>query len=447
MKVSVPRVQRGAGHAAVALAASEAALLVRGATHTVPAPMLVDQMEEDDWVATLSALKKAAGVTRLHAVIALPSHATPLRFYRERPDSDRWIQDAASELLPDTEVLTLSGGARNGPWWVCAAPRETLLRLLSACRTAGVTPDAVEPAAFALLRLAPATSHTVAVAAAAPTGCEIAAGTAGVPILSRSVAAKRVEDVAAEIELTVRYLEREGHQDVRLTVAGPAAEAVAEILRTRGVDPAAVLPASSAAEVVALGAARRPRRAPDFLQALRGRRFGAPQAAAVAAMVALAVSVTHASAERSRADNLRSQVVALRAEQETLQAQLSRWTGPRAQAARQALQLLDARRVPVAVLDQLRGLVPADLWVERIEARGPSLRVEGRSLSRDSVLRFADAARDVWDSVVLKLAERDDVPATAYKFTVEATARRGTQTPPPAAPGPTAPEAPNGGHP
>jgi hypothetical protein len=423
------RPARRPSRAALAFAAGEASILASGRAHVIQAPFQIDQMDEEEWRSCLSALLAASGLRAPRITVALPAVCAPLKSGEESTEHKDWAKTAASDLLPETESVVVSGAAKGGPWWVCAVPRETLTRLLSAAKESKIRIDAVEPAAHSLLRIAPRVPGTVLVAAVAPSGAEIAAGKTGTPLLARSVTARKVADVVAEVELTLRYLEREGTQAVSTVLAGPAAEEVATALKASGFAPAAVVPSGSVAEAVALGVLRRPVRAPDFVAALRGPRFGLPQAVAASAAVLLAISALDAQAQRARADSLRQQTAAARSEVELLQTQLSRWTGPKAQAAAQALRALDARRTPLDPLDHLRTLVPPDLWVERVEMRGASIRVEGRSLSRDSVLSFTEAARRVWSSVTLRLAERDDVPAPSYKFALEAAIPPGRRAP------------------
>lgn len=426
--------RKAASHPAIALAASEASLVAGDRAHTVPAPMLVDQMTAEEWEAVLSALKAQAGSRTLKVTVALPAQAAPLQTVQKPPGAKGWQEQVASELLPESTPVVLSGGGREAPTWVCATRRESLTRLEAACRACGVQLAAVEPAAFALLRLHPAPPGraTLVVAAVSESGCEIAAAQSGAPVLARSVAARRREDVAHELELTVQYLQREGRQDITLVLAGPAAQAIDTALQARGIAAAATLPFPSAAAAVATGASRRTR-GPDFLRELPGRKPGPAQAAAAVAAVGFAACLAYTVNQASVVASLRERVAALQTEQQALQSQLERWTGPRATAARQALQALQARRLQLGFLDRLGDLVPADLWVEQLQARPGTVRIEGHALSRDSVLRFAQDVRSVWPAATLRIADRDENPMPYYRFVLEVAG--GPAPMPPAPPG------------
>lgn len=434
------------GRPAIAIAASEAALVAGGRVHTVPAPLLTDQMTTEEWEAVLSALRAQAGERALRVTLALPAQAAPLQVLRTTPQGKGWQIQAALELLPESTPVVVSGGGRDAPTWLCATHRETLARLEAASKASGVRLEAVEPAALALLRLRPrgTASGTVLVAAVSASGCEIAAGQAGAPILARSVATKRPEDVTSEIELTVQYLQREGTADISIVLAGPSAEAVATSLQARGMPPAEIIPSPSAAAAVATGASYRTR-GPDFLRELPGRKPGAAHAAAAVSAAALPLVLLYSMHQLSTVASLRERVQAARAEQQALQAQLDRWTGPRAQAARQALQTLESRRLQLGFLDQLADLLPDDLWVERVEARQGTVRIEGQSLSKDSIIRFAQRARSIWPSAILRIAGREETPVSYYRFVLESSAATaaagGLPAPPPGIP-PTAPGAP-----
>lgn len=424
--------KKSAGGAAIALAAGEAALVEGGRVHTTQAPMLVDQLDQEQWTSLLGALKAQASTRELGVTVALPAQAAPLRAYRQPPDSPDWQKAAAAELVETTPAV-VSGGRRPGPVWVSATALDTLRNLDAACRACGFRLEAVEPAALSLLRLVPHSSDTTIVVAAGSAGCEIAAGQSGVPLLARSAAARRLEDLASEVELTVRYLEREGAQAISVVLAGPTAEALAAALRSRDIQLAEVIHFDSAAAAVATGTSRRPRgREADFLPALSGKAPRAAKTAAATAALLLVASILHAVNQVSAADAFRTQVATLRAQRDQLQARLQLWTGPAAQAARQATSRLQQERVPVQFLDQLRDIVPDDLWIEQVEARSSSVSVRGKSLSRDSVLRFAGAFRTVWPGAALTRVELvlDQKPGAFYAFTIQGSRQQaGPRTP------------------
>lgn len=419
--------KRSAAGAAIALAAGEAALVEHGQVHTTQAPMLVDQLDQEQWRSLLASLRRESRARELRVILALPAQAAPLRAYRQPPDSPDWQRAVAAELVQGAIPAVVSGGHRSGPVWVCATALDTLRNLDTACRASGLLLEAVEPAALSLLRLAPASGGTTVVVAAGSTGCEIAAGQSGIPALARSAAARRPDDIAAEVELTVRYLEREGAQVTSVVLLGPVAQAVAEALRSRDIKLAEAVHFDSAAAAVATGALRRPRgREGDFLPALPGGTPRAARAAAATAAFLLVASVVHAANQTSAADALRTQVATLTAQHDQLQARLHLWTGPAAQAAREAMSRLQQERVPVQFLDRLRDLVPDDLWIEQVEARSNSVSIRGKSLSRDSVFRFAGSFRTVWPGAALARIELvvDQKPGAFYAFTVQASSQQ-----------------------
>lgn len=425
---------RSAARAAIAIAAGEAALVTQGRVHTTQAPMLVDQLDLEQWTALVASLKAHASARELAVTVALPAQAAPLRSHPQPPSSPDWQKTAAAELIQEGTPVVVSGGHRSGPVWVCVTSLDTLRNLDAACRASGLRLEAVEPAALSLLRLAPVSRGTTVVVAASSTGCEIAAGQAGVPVLSRSAAARRPEDLTAEVELTVRYLEREGAQAISVTLLGPTVEALAPALRARHIEVAEVVHFDSAAAAVATGASRRPRgQAGDFLPALSGPPPRVARAAAATAALLLVASVVHAGSQTSAADALRKQVASLTAQHDQLQARLRLWTGPAAQAARETMTRLQQERVPVQFLGQLSDLVPDDLWIEQVEARSNSTSVRGKSLSRDSVLRFAGAFRTVWPGAVLTRIDLavDQKPGPFYAFTIQ-TSSQGTPSRTPA---------------
>lgn len=419
--------KRSAAGAAIALAAGEAALVDHGQVRTTRAPMLVDQLDQEQWRSLLASLKGESRARELLVTVALPAQAAPLRAYRQPPDSPDWQRAVAAELVQEAIPAVVSGGHRSGPVWVCATALDTLRNLDAACRASGLRLEAVEPAALSLLRLAPTPGGTTVVVAAGSSGCEIAAGQAGIPTLARSAAARRPDDIAAEVELTVRYLEREGAHVTSVVLLGPVAEAVAEVLRGKDIKLAEAVHFDSAAAAVATGASRRPRgRAADFLPALSGRTSRTARAAAPAAALLLVASVVHAANQTSAADALRTQVATLGAQQDQLQARLRLWTGPAAEAARKAMSRLEQERVPVQFLDRLRDLVPDDLWIEQVEARSNSVTIRGKSLSRESVLSFARSFHTAWPGAVLARVDlvTDQKPGAFYAFTVQASSQQ-----------------------
>jgi len=408
--------------AALAFAAGEALLLAGGRAASAPCPLQLDQLSEEEWHGLLSSLIKATGQKKAHATAALPALTAPVKSTYEQPEDKNWAASAARELVQDTEPAWAYGAARGGPWWVCAASKETVKRLLSAGEQAGLRIDAVEPAALSLLRLPEARRAFCLVATLSPNGAEIAAGTTNAPFLARSVAARKVDDLAGEVELTVRYLTREGKAPQAIVLAGPAAGKVAELLRAAGIEADAILDTQHAAEAIARGATlRKDPRSSDLASALRGPAPWAPQAAAVACAALLLASAMHAMGERARADALRQEATELTAQRDVLQAQLARLEGPRQQRARAALAELRKRAARIEALDHLPQIVPEDLWVDRVHISGTAVRLDGQAMSRDSVLRLAAAAAPVWHSVVIKTVDRTETPAASYKFQIEAT--------------------------
>jgi Tfp pilus assembly protein PilN len=408
--------------AALAFAAGEAVLLAGTRTASVPCTPQLDQLSEEEWHDLLSSLLKGTGQKKARATAALPALTAPLKTTHEPPEDKNWAASAARELVQDAEPAYAHGAAKGGPWWVCAASKETVRRLLSAGERAGLRIDAVEPAALSLLRLPEARRAFCLVAALSSTGAEIAAGTTDAPFLARTVAARKVEDLAGEVELTVRYLTREGKAPQRVVLAGPAAGRVAELVRASGIEADSVLETAHAAEAVARGAAsRKAPRSSDLASALRGPAPWAPQAAAAACAALLLASAAHAMGERARADALRQEAAGLRAQRDVLQAQLARLEGPRQQQARAALAELRRRAARTEVLDHLPQIVPEDLWVDRVHISGTAVKLDGQALSRDSVLKLAAAAASAWQSVVIKAVDRAETPAASYKFQIEAT--------------------------
>lgn len=406
--------------AVVAFAAGEACILAGGLAHPLPGVDRADSIDLEAWTGIMKAASTHGA--RGSIVVSLHAAAAPLAAVRERPAESGWAERTASEILAEQEAVLLKGQARHGPWWVFATPRNLVRTILQASQAARAPVEAIEPSALSLLRLAPARGPaTVLVAAVSDSACEIAAGVSGAPLLARSVAVKRHPDAAAEIEASVRYLQRAGYEQAAVVLCGPAADGVASALRHLGIETADIIPAGSAAEAVASSAARRHRQDPDFQRAILGRAAQGPRAAAVAAAALLVASVSYALSTQSTVGSLRVELGSLQATHQTLQARLSRWKGPRAQAAAAALASLELRKADLDVLRDLQSIVPQDAWLEKVDLQAAgAVRLEGHSLSLKSVLDLAAAAASIWRQASVRSIEHAGEPMPSYRFVLEA---------------------------
>jgi len=378
-------------------------------------------MRQEEWEDLFRELTSGLEKIPRDVLLVLPASSAPVRSWQVAPSPEEVSRAVLEELGVGVQAVTLSAGMGDAPYWACAASRDTVQNALRAAWKAGVRVVGVVPSWAVLLRALPRVSGLVLVAAAGPGGAEIACGIRTSPVLARSILTRGDDagEAAREVELTLRYLEREGFGRAEVLLAGPLAGAVKSMLQDRGIQAGTYPTGESVAGSIASLALEIDPKGVDFISALQGRAAVFGRVAAAAAAAALLLSACHALVSYDRVARVREEVASLRLERDLLSGELSKWKSPAMLAASRALAILESKKTRLDLLARLPSMVPDDLWIERLDARPGEVRIEGRALSRASVLAFAKAARNAWHDAHLVSVERADEPGTSYRFVVD----------------------------